>query len=168
MFVIIPAIVVFQYKCRVPYTSKKFKGSSHETQIYFWNLTLLSYTEVCLCKSETFISIDLPLFNNWNICWLLKPMLIFLLSSTLANNNFSVFFVLNCTEHFSWGWTFSFIVRLVNGDVGVEYHKVTFCIMKCIQDYEKALVIVWIKYSLVSWMRRRPVYTWTRIINYKV
>ena len=28
------------------------------------------------------------------------------------------------------------MVRLVDGDLGVVYHKVTFCVMKCIQEYE--------------------------------
>ena len=30
----------------------------------------------------------------------------------------------------------SFRVRLLNGDLGVVYHKVIFCEMKCIQEYE--------------------------------
>ena len=49
----------------------------------------------------------------------------------------------------------SLMVRLVNGDLGVVYHKVNFCEMKCIQEYELNLAMVLGKYSFCFMSAKR-------------
>ena len=115
----------------------------------------------CTYKSETSLSIDLSSFNKWNIYLILIPLLAWVYLSPIIR--VFAFRVLKVYGPFFLRMKFniSFMVGQVNGDLGVVYHKVTFCVIKCILESEYTLLIVWWKHSFGSRLCKGPVQTWT-------